>query len=99
MVRRIRNACFIILALTSLAQPLAAPRDACLAYFGGNSPQGGTSAQAMSACDANGSSGCEEYCWNDFGTGEIAPHYGCITASNTGGTWYSYGNCQCACPI
>lgn len=101
MSRAFRNVSFLVLALALMTVGTSAHRrgDACLAGFGGNSPENGTSQQAMSACQSNGSSNCNLWCWNDFGTGSDGTMYGCITSNYDSGTWYSYGNCSCVCPI
>lgn len=97
MLRTFRNVSFAVLALAIYAAP-ARTESACLAPFGGDSRLYGDPEEAIADCNAV-SSGCESFCFSDFGTGSLGNYYGCQTAQFNNGYWNSYGNCNCACEI
>lgn len=76
MIRRIRNACFVLLALTLLVQPVFAEDPT--APFKGDGP---SSDAAIQDCQSmQNSSTCNAWCYADHGTSGNGQYQGCETA-------------------
>lgn len=98
MIRRIRNGCFILLAVILLAQPVLA--DATAGFRGDASSQ----AAAIADCESMKTTTlCNQWCFNDFETTGTGEYFGCNSAYsevwNGITTWYSDGSCGCVPPM